>query len=637
MRPLLSNPWAAVHLKDNVGRTASSTDPGTMAFDIRAFSRTLTSRPGVYRMLDEAGAVLYVGKAGNLRRRVASYSRQAAESPKVLAMLRQVRAMEVTVTRTEGEALLLESNLIKEYRPRYNVVFRDDKSYPYLYLSSEHDFPRLSFYRGARSGRGRYFGPFPGAGAARQTLNLTQKLFHLRQCEDAFFRGRSRPCLQFQIGRCSAPCVDRITREDYRRDVDHAVMFLEGRNEEVIEALTGPMQAAARTLDFERAARYRDQIASLRRIQEQQHITAPAGECDIVACAATPTQACVQVFYVRGGRNLGNNTYFPRHAPDTPAPDILGAFLQQHYVTGKEEGGLPPEILVSHRPPDRELLESVLAQGRSSPVRIRDRVRGWRARWLALARDNAELALARHIASRQKFDRRLEALREGLKLDEVPQRIECFDISHTRGEAPVAACVVFGAEGPIKTDYRRFNIEGLTPGDDYAALAQAAERRYGRMIREEGRLPDVIFIDGGKGQVGAVRAVLAELQLQHIPVIGVAKGASRRPGLETLVASDGRREFRWAADSPALHLVQEIRDEAHRFAVAGHRGRRARRRSSSPLERIEGVGSKRRQQLLRHFGGMQGIERAGIEELANVPGINKNLARRIYDVVHGSS
>jgi excinuclease ABC subunit C len=607
-----------------------------LTIDLRTFAASQSTRPGVYRMLDAAGTVLYVGKAGSLRKRLASYARRDSASPRIQSMLRQVQAIEITVTRTEGEALLLESNLIKQYRPRYNVVFRDDKSYPYLYLSTDQKFPRLSFHRGARRGRGRYFGPFPGAGSARQTLNVTQKLFRIRQCEDSFFRGRSRPCLQYQIGRCTAPCVAYVDAEEYRRDVTHAALFLEGRNEEVIGALRDPMHEAATALDFERAARYRDQIASLRRIQEQQHITAPAGECDIVACAAGPAGACVQIFYVRGGRNLGNSVHFPSEASGLAPEDIVEAFLAQHYFATNGEFGVPPEILVSHCPSNRALLEVVLSGRSGTRVRICDRVRSWRRRWLALARENADVALSRHLAERAQQDRRLETLRDALGMEEVPERIECFDISHTRGEAAVAACVVFGPEGAIKSDYRRFNIEQVTGGDDYAALAQAVGRRYGRLVREEGRLPDLLLIDGGRGQVTAVRGVLSELQLDHVPVIGIAKGPSRRPGLETLVVSDGRRLLRWATDSSALHLVQEIRDEAHRFALTGHRGRRARRRGASPLERIEGVGAKRRQQLLRHFGGMQGVVRAGIEELANVPGINKNLARRIYEAVHGS-
>lgn len=606
-----------------------------MTFDIRKFAGSVSSRPGVYRMLGRAREVLYVGKAGNLRRRLASYARPESGSPKVQAMLRHVQAIEVTVTRTEGEALLLESNLIKEYRPRYNVVFRDDKSYPYLYLSSDQEFPRLSFQRGARRGRGRYFGPFPGAGSARQTLNVAQKLFRIRQCEDTFFRGRSRPCLQYQIDRCTAPCVGYVTVDDYRRDVEHAALFLQGRNEEVIDALREPMQQASEALDFERAARYRDQIASLRRIQAQQHITAPEGECDVIACATTAGQACVQIFYVRGGRNLGNSTHFPAQ-PEARPEEVLGAFLSQHYLTTRGDFDVPHEILVSHCPQDRKLLESVLSGGSAKDIHIRDRVRGWRKRWLALALDNAEVALSRWLAGRQCRDERLEMLRQTLELEEPPERMECFDVSHTQGEATVAACVVFDAQGAARSDYRRFNIEQVAAGDDYAALAQAVGRRYGRIVRDEGRLPDLILIDGGKGQLAAALDVMAELQLQHIPMVAVAKGLSRRPGLETLVVSDGRRTLRLAADSPALHLIQEIRDEAHRFALAGHRGRRARRRGSSPLERIEGIGAKRRQQLLRHFGGMQGVARAGVEELANVPGINKNLARRIYEAVHGS-
>lgn len=602
---------------------------------LRDEARRLSARPGVYRFLDEAGTVIYVGKAGNLKKRVMSYFGRRADSPKTRAMLRNARALEVTVTRTEGEALLLENNLIKAHRPRYNVVFRDDKSYPYLYLS-DHEFPRLSFYRGPRTGKGRYFGPFPGAGSARRTLNLTQKLFRIRQCEDSFFRSRSRPCLQYQIRRCTAPCVGYVSPEDYARDVEHAVMFLEGRNEEVIEALTGPMQAAAEALEFERAAHYRDQIASLRRIQEEQHITGAEGDCDVVACAVQGDHACVQVFYVRAGRNLGNKSFFPRHDEGAAPGEVLSAFLTQHYLSARGAREIPAEIDVSHELEDGAVLEEVLSSLRGGTVTIRRPARGQRARWMKLARDNAEVALSQRLSSRQKYRQRLDALRDALGLPETPQQVECFDISHTRGEAAVASCVVFGPEGADKAAYRRFNITGIAEGDDYAALRQAVERRYLRVKREEARLPDLLLIDGGKGQVSAVRAALAELQLEEIPVVGVAKGPSRRPGLERLVVADGRGETRLPQDSPALHLIQEIRDEAHRFAITGHRGRRARRRTQSPLEEIEGIGAKRRQQLLRHFGGMQGVERAGVEELARVPGINKNLARKIYEHIHGA-
>jgi len=549
-------------------------------------------------------------------------------------MISQVCGIEVTVTRTEGEALLLESNLIKEDRPRYSVFFRDDKSYPYLYLDSGHDFPRLSFYRGARGGSGRYFGPYPGAGAARRTLNLTQKLFHIRQCDDTFFRNRSRPCLQYQIKRCSAPCVGYIDTEAYAADVEHAVLFLEGRNEEVIDALLDPMQRASDNLEFERAAHYRDQIASLRRIQGSQHITAPRGESDIIACAVRGGRACVQVFYIRGGRNLGNQPYFPDHSAGEEPGTVIAAFLAQHYLSGKSGRGIPPAIYTGHRPDDLELLQRLLGERAGMAVRIRWRSRGDGARWIAMARENAEIALEQYLSQRQKYTDRFEQLRELIDAADPLDRIECFDISHTGGEATVASCVVFGTEGAVKSDYRRFNIHDIAAADDYAAMRQVIQRRYTRIKKEEGRLPDLILIDGGRGQVGAARQALAELQLTDIPLLGIAKGPSRRPGLETLILADERRERRLPPASPVLHLLQEIRDEAHRFAITGHRQRRQKKRGSSPLEGIEGIGSKRRQQLIRHFGGLQGIERAAVEDLAKVAGINKNLAQKIYDTFH---
>ena len=603
-------------------------------FDPKEFVAGLTSRPGVYRMLDAQGGVLYVGKAANLKKRVGSYFGRHQDSLKTRAMVSQVRDIEVTVTGTEGEALLLESNLIKEYRPRYNIFFRDDKSYPYLYLDSGHDFPRLSFYRGGRGSKGRYFGPYPSAGSARRTLNLTQKLFRIRQCDDSFFRHRRRPCLQYQIKRCSGPCVGYIDKETYAEDLERALLFLEGRNEEVIESLLQPMQRASDSLDYERAAHYRDQIASLRRIQESQHITAPRGESDIVACAVRGGQACVQVFYIRGGRNLGNKSYFPRHSEGEEPEEIIAAFLTQHYLGGGRERSIPPAIYCSHRPADTELLERLLGERGGVSVRIRHRSRGDAARWIAMARENAEIALEQQLSRVQKYGERFEQIRELLDADDAVERIECFDISHTGGEATMGSCVVFGLEGAVKSDYRRFSIRDIAAADDYAAMRQVIQRRYTRIKKEEGRLPDLILVDGGKGQVNAVRAALEELQLADITLLGVAKGQSRRPGLETLILSDGRREMRLPPTAPALHLIQEVRDEAHRFAITGHRRQRRKKSGASLLEGIEGIGSRRRQQLIRHFGGLQGIERAGVEDLAKVNGINKNLAQKIYDTFH---
>ena len=603
-------------------------------FNSKEFLPTLTSRPGVYRMLDESATVIYVGKASNLKNRVASYFAKTHDSPKTRALVGQIRDIIVTVTHTEAEALLLENNLIKEHKPRYNIVFRDDKSYPYLYLSTDQDFPRLSFYRGARRGKGRYFGPYPSASAARKALNLVQKLFQVRQCEDTFYRNRSRPCLQYQIKRCTAPCVDYISREDYRAEMQLAILFLEGKNEQVIDALLKPMQAASDAQEYERAAQYRDQISNLRKIQQQQHVTAPKGELDIIACGMHAGAACIQIFYIRGGLNLGNRAFFPRHGKNDSAEEITGAFISQFYLSGRVEKQVPPLILTSHKTPEQDILETVLSDRSDRKVRISTSRRGEKGIWLNMAMENAVLALKHRQSQKQNHAQRLELLREELGLEDAIERIECFDISHTGGEKTVASCVVFGQEGALKADYRRFNIEKAAPGDDYAAISEVVERRYTRVKKEEGKLPDLILIDGGKGQVSSAMTVLRELQLEHLPLLGVSKGPTRKAGEERLILSDGRRERSLPPASAALHLIQEVRDEAHRFAISGHRQRRQNSRKRSPLEAIEGVGSKRRQQLLRHFGGLQGVARAGVEDLAKVSGINKNLAQKIYDNFH---
>lgn len=595
----------------------------------------MTHHPGVYRMLDGDGALLYVGKAKDLKKRVASYFGKKPDSPKTRALIRQVRDIDVTVTRTEAEALLLESNLIKQHKPRYNVVLRDDKSYPYLYLSTDNEFPRLSFYRGAKSGGGQYFGPYPSAKSARRTLNLTQKLFRIRQCDDNFFRNRSRPCLQYQIKRCTAPCVELVTPEVYREDVKHTVMFLEGRNEDVIKELTVPMQKAADALDYERAAQYRDQIVSLRKIQENQYVTAPKGELDIVACFMDSGYACVQVFFIRGGLNLGNKVFFPGHTGELTEDQVLNAFMAQYYLTGSRTRPAPGEILLSHPVADAPALMDLLSERRGKTVRIKHRHRSERRKWVEMAMNNAEIALKTRLSSKDKYILRFEDLQGALRLNEPVERIECFDVSHASGEATVASCVVFNHEGAVKADYRKFNIRDVPAGDDYAAVAQAFQRRYSRIKKVEGKLPDLILIDGGKGQVSSVKAVVEELQLDEVALLGVAKGKSRRPGMERLVLSDGKSETSLPPNSSALHLIQEIRDEAHRFAITGHRRQRDRKRTTSVLEDVEGVGAKRRRELIRFFGGLQGVSRAGVEELARAPGISNNLARKIYASFHG--
>jgi excinuclease ABC subunit C len=582
-------------------------------------------------MLDDEGKVLYVGKAGNLRKRVSSYFRRTGLSAKTCVLVDQIVDIEVTVTHTEVEALLLESNLIKQFRPRYNVLLRDDKSYPYIYLSSQQDFPRLCMHRGARRKKGRYFGPFPSASSVRESLHLLQKLFRVRQCEDSFFANRSRPCLQYQIKRCTAPCVGLTGKEQYAADVAHTVMFLEGRSSQVVDSLVKDMEAASVAQDFEQAAVYRDQIASLRRVQEKQYISNERGDVDIVACLTDKGSACVQVFYVRGGRNLGNAVFFPKVPLETAEPDVLAAFLPQYYL-GKD---VPSELLLSHALEGGDVIAEVLSAHAGHRVALCSNVRGDRARWIKMALNNAGLALTAHINTRKGFSGRLQSLTAALGLDEIPERIECFDISHTSGESTVASCVVFGLEGPLKSDYRRFNIRDIQAGDDYGAMEQALTRRYTRLQKGEGKLPDILFIDGGKGQVSSACKALDELQITEVRIIGVAKGPGRKPGLETLHIAGRSDAVTLMADSPALHLIQQVRDEAHRFAITGHRQRRAKTRSTSPLEQIPGVGPKRRQQLLQQLGGLREVARAGVDDLASIKGIDRRLAQQIYDTFHG--
>lgn len=586
-------------------------------------------------MLDASGMLLYVGKARNLRKRVSSYFRSPDSLPiKTRAMMAQVTSLEVTVTATEGEALLLESNLIKAYRPRYNVVLRDDKSYPFIHVSAGEPFPRLTLHRGARSGGGRYLGPYPSAGAVRETLGLLEKLFQLRQCEDTFFRNRSRPCLQHQIQRCSAPCVGYITQEAYGEDVRHALMFLEGQTGEVIGDLVRRMEFASRALDFERAARYRDQIAQLRLVSEHQYVTVGTASVDVVAAACRHGVACVQVFVVRNGRHLGNRTFFPEHADAADEPTVLRAFLVQHYLAPDASEALPAEVLLSQEVDDRGALAKLLSERAGRTVKVRASVRAERARWVAMALENVRLALAQRLVTQGDLETRFETLAEVLGLQEVPGRIECFDVSHSRGEATVASCVAFVRDGPLPSDYRRFNIRDIAPGDDYGAIRQAVERRYARVRAEEGKLPDVLLIDGGRGQAAEAARSLEELQVTGVTVVGVAKGTSRKAGMESLFLPGSEGALILPPDSPALHLVQQIRDEAHRFAITAHRQRRANRRNTSVLESIPGIGPVRRRLLLTEFGGLRGLERAGVQDLTHVPGISAQLARKIYDALH---
>ncbi len=603
-------------------------------FDSKAFLKTLTSRPGVYRMLDAEGTVIYVGKAKNLKRRVSSYFQRQGLTPKTQALVSNINAIEVTVTHTENEALLLENNLIKSLRPRYNILLRDDKSYPYLFLSDD-AFPRLGFHRGKRGKKGRYFGPYPSTSAVRESLNLLQKLFPVRQCEEHFYRNRSRPCLQYQIKRCSAPCVGLVTEEQYAEDVRHAVMFLQGKDNAIIDELVGRMEQASHRLEFEQAAHYRDQIANLRRVQEKQYVMGEGGDLDVVAARVRNGVGCVQVFFIRGGRNLGNKSYFPSHIAQSDEAELLQAFLPQYYLAeGRSGTSLPGEIILSASLSEQKLLQQVLSEKAGRKLALSDSVRGDRARWLELAVTNAEQALSSHLAAKANIYARFIALQEAFGLAEMPQRLECFDISHTMGEATVASCVVFDTNGALKSDYRRFNIEGITPGDDYAAMKQALMRRFKRLKEGEGKFPDILLIDGGKGQLAQAEEVMEELQVVNVMLIGVAKGPERRPGLEQLILSGQSQPTILPADSPALHLVQQVRDEAHRFAITGHRQRRAKARRSSILEGIPGLGPKRRQQLLKQFGGLQEVARAGVEDLTKIKGISRQLAQSIYDIFH---
>ena len=603
-----------------------------LKLDPKQFIKTLPQNPGVYRMLDANEKYLYVGKAKNLKKRVSTYFSKNQSSARIAKMLSQTCDVEIVVTNTEAEALLLENNLIKQHRPRYNILLRDDKSYPYIYISTEHNFPQITFYRGSRKKSGRYFGPYASVNSARYALNLLQKVFKVRQCDDYFFSHRSRPCLQHQIERCSAPCVGLINKEDYKSDIDSAIEFLDGNSDRLIERFVQRMDQASRALDYENAAEYRDKIGMLREVSEQQYVSGDAGNVDILAVQSEGDVACVQVFNIRAGVNLGNKGYFPKLPEITKPEKILTAFLGQYYLTHI----IPEEIITSHQPDDAELLKLMLSNKLGKKIEIVHAPRSKRAKWLEIAKKNVTTALKTKLATKAGLIQRYEALQEELGLEFMPSRMECFDVSHTQGEATVASCVVFEQEGAIKSDYRKFNIEGIEPGDDYAALQQALTRRYTRLKKGEGKLPDILFIDGGKGQVARAKEVLQELQVEGVKIIGVAKGVERRVGYETLISADNNSNIQLEEHSLALHLIQQIRDEAHRFAITSHRKRRNKKRTLSPLENIEGLGPKRRQNLLKYFGGIRGVSKAGEEELAKVPGISKNLAKVIYQEMHTS-
>lgn len=603
-------------------------------FNLKSFLSDLPHLPGVYRHLDAAGEVMYVGKARDLKKRVSSYFQKTLSSPRIAQMVAKVARLEVTVTRSEAEALILENNLIKSLKPRYNILFRDDKSYPYLHITG-HEWPRIAYYRGATNKRGQFFGPFPNAWAVRETIQILQKVFRLRTCEDSVFANRSRPCLLHQIGRCSAPCVGAIEAAEYDRDVHRAVRFLNGEAKDVMGEIEARMLQASMELRFEEAAALRDQMGSLARVLHQQTMENVSGEdTDIIAVAIAGGKVCVNLAMVRGGRHLGDKPFFPSHAEGEAAPQVLEAFLAQHYT----DNAMPPILVCSHTLPDPELITLLVEQSGGRPSRVLTRPQGTRRSWLEQAAKNAEMALARALTESGARAARTLALAEALDLDTDEAaldalRIECFDISHTAGEATQASCVVFEHHDMQPSLYRRYNIAGITPGDDYAAMRQVLTRRFAKVADGDAQMPGLVLIDGGKGQVEVARKVFAELGLDIQTLVGVAKGEGRKVGLETLVFADGRPPVALGGESAALMLIAQVRDEAHRFAITGMRARRAKTRNVSRLEEIEGVGARRRQRLLARFGGFSGVARASIEDLASVDGISQDLAIRIYEAL----
>lgn len=649
-------------------------------FDAQSVLAVMSQRPGVYRMIDADGEVLYVGKARNLKKRVSNYFRASGLDTKTMALVSHIASIDVTVTNSETEALLLEQNLIKKLKPPYNIQLRDDKTYPYIMLTHKDAYPRLAFYRGSRRRDATFFGPYPSASAVRESLSLLQKVFRVRQCEDSYFRNRSRPCLQYQIGRCTAPCVGYISPSDYSLDVQDASLFLQGRSDTLIQSLGQRMEQKANALEYEQAARIRDKISDLRRIQSQQVISGDGNDADVLAAVLDGAYTCVHVIVIRGGRIIGSRNFFPKDKLAETAADLLAAFIAQYYLRDGGElaaAAIPSEVVVYPLIKEQKGLQEALSAAAGKAVSLRGNVRGHRARWRDLALSNAQQAIQSHINNRQSMFKRFELLQTALGLDALPQRIECFDISHTMGESTVAACVVFDHNGPLKSDYRRYNIEGIQGGDDYAAMDQALTRRYSKLSSQlqalqdaptagpgEGaddqtgessadssqpgsvkdqallasKVPDILLIDGGKGQLAQAIEVLQGCQLPEIMLIGIAKGISRRAGQETLfvATADGMQELAIPGHSPALHLLQQVRDEAHRFAITGHRQRRAKTRQQSPLEQIPGLGPSRRRELLKYFGGQQEIMRASEADLARTPGISKKLAAVIYEALHNA-
>jgi len=604
--------------------------------NIKNFLANLSHHPGVYQMLGEKGEVLYVGKAKDLKKRVSSYFSSKAKDPKTLSLVEQIKDIDFTVTNNENEAVLLECNLIKKHRPRYNVLLRDDKSYPYIFIS-HHPYPRIDIYRGARKKNGRYFGPYPSSMAVRETISLLQKIFLIRTCRDSYFNARTRPCLLYQIGRCSGPCVELVSNENYTHNVDLAILFLEGKSNQVIEDLQAKMETAATELNYELASLYRDQITRLRQIQDRQYVNVDAGNADVIGFASQAGIFCLQLLSIRGGQVLGSRSYFPQVPAYANTNEIISAFLTQHYLNDSSHiESIPRLIILEAEVPERALIENVLGEQAKHKVEVIQPVRGEKKKWLTMATLSAKQALSAHVFNKTNIQERGVALQHALGMEKTPQRIECFDISHSMGEATVASCVVFDQNGPMKSDYRRFNISGITPGDDIAAMHQVLLRRLKRVQKDHAKLPDVILIDGGPTQLAAAKKVISELNIQDILLVGVSKGPDRKPGYESLHIGTNPA-LHLPPDSLALHFIQQIRDEAHRFAITGHRQRRDKTRRQSTLELIPGIGAKRRRDLLRYFGGIQGIAHASLDELLKVPGISRSLAERIFAALHDTT
>ena len=600
-----------------------------MAFASKSFIDSLTQRAGTYQMIDSDGVVLYVGKAKNLKKRVSSYFRKTGVSAKTSALVKRIEDIDITVTETETEALILEQNLIKKHRPAFNILMRDDKSYPYILLTDKDQWPRLSFHRGPKRQKGTYFGPYPSVNSVRESMSLLQRVFKVRQCEDSFFKNRSRPCLQYQINRCSGPCVDLATEEDYQTSVELTRKYLEGKSDEITKQLEQQMDHASDEMQYERAAEIRDQIKALRQVQAQQVIEKGRGIIDVIAASLERGQACIHILYIRQGRILGSRSFYPKIQLSETVEDLLSEFLPQIYLNGHGRSDIPKEIITSNSFEGADALTKALEHLINRSVKIKHSVRGARAKWMELAARTANLNLQARLLSTQTVNQRFESLKDTLGFESTPERIECFDVSHSSGESTVASCVVFDSNGPVKNDYRKFNIKGVKANDDYAAMKQALERRYKRLVNGEGQMPDILLIDGGKGQLSVAKTALAELGVVGVTIIGVAKGTTRKAGFETLIFAE-KNHVITDPDQAALHLIQQIRDEAHRFAITGHKQQRDKKRRISALEGIPGVGPKRRRDLLKHFGGIVEVKKASVADLMKVSNINKQVAESIY-------